>query len=337
MSDRHWINEAKARLPLPRLLGVLGMEAHAKKSAKCPFHEDGNASFSVYEKPKGWRFKCHAGCGEGEGDEIDFLRIHGGCGKEEAQRRFREMALGTAAPAQTLPPKASTPAPRQLVLPEDLSEGTRADWEQVAKVRNLSVFAVGWAAEQGTIRFGTVCGFRCWILTDKRGLCAEARRMCGARFPALGELPERKAHTLRGSCKGWPVGLVVRDANLLGDVHWMALVEGGPDYLAALHFALEGGANFLPVAMLGAGVSIHPEALPMFGGKRVRIFAHNDEKGQGIEAARKWGKELKRAGANADGWSFEGLRMADGQSVKDLNDCTRIHPEDAGKLDAAWL
>jgi DNA primase len=65
------IAEAKQRLPLSRLLSDFGLGALAKKSARCPFHKDTHNSFSVYKNDSGeFRFKCHAGCGEG--DEIDF-------------------------------------------------------------------------------------------------------------------------------------------------------------------------------------------------------------------------------------------------------------------------
>jgi hypothetical protein len=72
MSDlNERIREAKSRLPLPALLGALDLGAHAKKSARCPLHEDRRASFSVWHGAHGWRWKCHAGCGGG--DEINFL------------------------------------------------------------------------------------------------------------------------------------------------------------------------------------------------------------------------------------------------------------------------
>jgi hypothetical protein len=330
----NWISEAKSRLPMPRLLEVLGLEQHAKKSAKCPFHEDRRESFSVFHGEKGWRFKCHAGCGEG--DEIDFLALHLKTGEQDARQRYRDLALGS--PVICRPQSIKPVEERRIEWPKDLCESGRTDWEQVARIRNLSVLAVGWAVDHGTLKFGTVYGHPCWILTDTRGLCAEARRMDGKPFPALGGLSERKAHTLKGSQKSWPVGLCVKQPDLLKAVHWVALVEGGPDYLAALHFALAGRANFLPVAMLGASNSlIHPEALKMLRGKRVRIFAHCDPNEQGMKATHNWGGQLWEAGAEVDGWSFEGLRMEDGRLVKDLNDCTRIHPEDGGKLEGAWL
>ena len=65
------IAEAKRRLPLPVLMNQLGDGEHAKRSALCPFHDDHRKSFSVFETEHGWRFKCHAGCGEG--DEITYL------------------------------------------------------------------------------------------------------------------------------------------------------------------------------------------------------------------------------------------------------------------------
>ena len=67
------IDEAKKRLPLPMLMHQVGLGAHAKKRAFCPFHDDQHPSFSVYRDNKGeLRFKCFAGCSEG--DEITFLK-----------------------------------------------------------------------------------------------------------------------------------------------------------------------------------------------------------------------------------------------------------------------
>ena len=85
------IAEAKRRLPLPALMHRLGLGAHAKKSAKCPFHDDQQNSFSVWQRQDGSpRFKCHAGCGEG--DEITFLELHHRISNTEATKLFLEMA-----------------------------------------------------------------------------------------------------------------------------------------------------------------------------------------------------------------------------------------------------
>ena len=324
------------RLPMPELLKALGLEQHAKKSAKCPFHEDRNPSFSIFQTPRGWRFKCHAGCGEG--DEVEFLQIYRRLGKREAFELHEQLSLGFASGRAGDPSKASSPTAEQsgFRLPEDFCEGELRDWKWLANLRNLSVGAVELAVRLGTVGFGRVCDFPCWILTDERRCCAEARRICGSPFPGYGGLGERKAHTLRGSIKRWPLGIALRDPELFESAERIVWVEGGPDYLSALHFRLEQKINVIPVAMLGATTRIEAEALPVFKGRRIRVFAHHDANGQGREAAQKWGEQLLAAGAHVDGWSFEGLRKADGSPVKDLNDCTRIHPEHLLEFEEAW-
>ena len=71
MSD---ISQAKGILPLSALLHQLGLGEHAKKSGRCPFHDDKHNSFSVWKTEQGFFWKCHAGCGQG--DEITFLELH---------------------------------------------------------------------------------------------------------------------------------------------------------------------------------------------------------------------------------------------------------------------
>jgi Protein of unknown function (DUF3631)/CHC2 zinc finger len=90
MSDTA-LQEAKRRLILPALLHQLGLGHYAKKSARCPFHDDQRNSFSVFKGDGGaWYWKCWAGCGKG--DEITFLEKHKGISKGEAIKIFREMA-----------------------------------------------------------------------------------------------------------------------------------------------------------------------------------------------------------------------------------------------------
>jgi hypothetical protein len=85
------IQEAKRKLPLPALLHRLGLGEHAKKSARCPFHDDQHNSFSVWKNGDGvWAWKCHAGCGQG--DEITFLELHRSILRSEATKLFLEMA-----------------------------------------------------------------------------------------------------------------------------------------------------------------------------------------------------------------------------------------------------
>src|SRR5262249_22229343 len=85
------IDVAKQLLPLPGLMDKLGLGAHAKKNAHCPFHKpDKHPSFSVFEKNGAYYWKCHAGCGEG--DQIDFLAKARGIDNREATKEFLRMA-----------------------------------------------------------------------------------------------------------------------------------------------------------------------------------------------------------------------------------------------------
>jgi CHC2-type zinc finger protein len=71
MSSPHCLTlaEAKERVKIPQLWHLFGFPGEPKKQCRCPFHEDGNPSFSVYDDGRKW--KCHAGCGEGSA--IDFI------------------------------------------------------------------------------------------------------------------------------------------------------------------------------------------------------------------------------------------------------------------------
>jgi hypothetical protein len=108
----------------------------------------------------------------------------------------------------------------------------------------------------------------------------------------------------------------------------VALVEGGPDILAAFQFLLKAqqSKSVAVVGVLGASVRLHPESLRLFAGKRVRIFAHVDNEdpktGQrpGWEASARWSDQLTEAGAEVDVWDFSDLIRADGLPVSDLND-----------------
>ena len=84
------VQSAKRRLPLPQIMEQCGLGEHAKQSARCPFHEDGSNSFSVWQGDNGWQWKCHAGCGHG--DEINFLEMRENLANKDATKRFLEMA-----------------------------------------------------------------------------------------------------------------------------------------------------------------------------------------------------------------------------------------------------
>jgi len=82
-------------LPLPDLMRKIGDSDHAKQSARCPFHEDEHASFSVFHKDSAWFWKCHAGCGHGDG--VDYLKKRKGLSTRDAIALYcREAGLNGA-------------------------------------------------------------------------------------------------------------------------------------------------------------------------------------------------------------------------------------------------
>jgi CHC2 zinc finger len=98
------ITEAKQRLELPALLHREGLGAHAKKSARCPFHDDQHNSFSIYKNGSGdWRWKCFSQCGTG--DEINFFEKLRGISSRDATKLFIVMADGL--------PNGSTPTAKK--------------------------------------------------------------------------------------------------------------------------------------------------------------------------------------------------------------------------------
>jgi hypothetical protein len=163
-----------------------------------------------------------------------------------------------------------------------------------------------------------------WIITDSTRRNAQARRLDGELWRGIGN---KKAKTLPGSDPSWPIG-----ATEIGNRPFVALCEGGPDFLAALLVAWFEGTPALieaiaPICITGAGNSIHSDALPFFAGKRIRIAVHADNAGR--EAGESWAQQLYGAGAaHVDGFDFTGIIKRDGQPVKDLGDyATLLDPE----------
>lgn len=123
------LEEAKARLPLPELMTQLGLGEHAERSAKCPFHEDRNNSFSVFQCDGEWFWKCHAGCGTG--DAPDLLAKIEGISNSDACRKFIGMACGAdrgpkpATIARKVAASPSTPKP----LPP-VPDSVRKAWKE---------------------------------------------------------------------------------------------------------------------------------------------------------------------------------------------------------------
>ena len=332
----HDLSVLKEQLLIPELWQHLGLPGQPRAGCRSPFRPDRSPSFSIYEGGRKW--KDHA-TGEG-GDAIDFLALACQVDAAEAVGRFRDL-LGAPLPPRTgegrwrssrkqRRAQAAVADPRPGLV---LNRGTEADLQAVARSRGLSVQAVALAQSLRTLAFGLVCGHPCWLLGDDSGLVTEARRLDGLPFPAQGSLGERKAHTLRGSRKDWPCGAAV--LRRYPHFRTLLLVEGGPDYLAALHLLLRLQRwDTLPVAMLGrsTGSLISPQALALMAGRRVLLVPHADADGGGLLAARRWATQLQEAGCPCQFFDFRALPQAGGRAVKDLNDAVLATPHLSSEL-----
>jgi hypothetical protein len=210
--------------------------------------------------------------------------------------------------------------------------GTEAELQRFADKRGICVEALEQAQRMGTARVGIVCRHPSIVLLDQSGRCMEARRLDNLKYPAIGGLPERKAHTIAHSCKAWPVGILPY-RQYLRRCDLIALVEGGPDYFAALHFAhVSGATGVVPAAVLSRAVTgFHPGSNELFQGKRVRIFPHHDPDGRSYKNALAWAWQLKQLGCKVDFFTFEDL------PAKDLNDCATLGPEFSKQLEGMFV
>jgi len=231
----------------------------------------------------------------------------------------------------TVPAASKTLAPRAKPNRDGFGPGTQDQLQQLSSLRRISIPGLRWAQDRGVLVFGYFAGLSVYGVTDSSGAVLEIRRLDGKIFPAVGNLSERKSHAIRGSSKRWPVGILeARDASHI------IVMEGIPDFLTAHDLILREQSKgsiaavtpCAPVAMLSANVAIDDVARPIFKGKFVRIFYHNDASGAGWKGARRWQQQIIEAGAfSCDFFHFNKIITA---AVKDLNDY--VVAMDAGQI-----
>ncbi|MBI3416475.1 MAG: hypothetical protein HY043_14360 [Verrucomicrobia bacterium] len=245
--------------------------------------------------------------------------------------------LGDAQPVLTFRPARITPALAPVIRPfpdrSGFAPGTTDQIQRLASMRPYHREGLEWASERGLLVFGQWRGFDCYGVTDASGRVLELRRMDGDPFPAVPgtSLVERKSHSVKGSQKQWPLG-IIEDRKFAA----VALVEGLPDFLTGHHVSLweqashhtKRDARCVPVAMLSSSPEIHADALALFRGKHVRIFAHAE--GAGLIGAAKWQAQLQAvSSAIVDVFDFSAYRKTDGSPVNDLWEFVHeLHPDD---------
>ena len=322
MFENSPLEAAKDRLSIPAVGAMMFPDWKPGQSCRCPWRDDKKPSFSVYESGRRWK---DFGNGEG-GDVADFVAMACGLSAADGARKLIEMA-------GVMPHPNERTSLGNLVRSPDRDaaekESKRASWpvfekpsgaeiRAIAGLRNLGPEAVGILADRGLLWCADSAECRAWVVTDATRRNAQARRMDGVPWVRIGA----KAWTLPGSEAGWPVGL--REAFPFQAI---ALVEGSPDMLAAVHLSWCAGVEdeVAPVAMLGAANRIPDDALALFAGKRVRIFGHADDPGQA--AAARWASQLAGVGCDVDGYSFGGLLQSSGPPVDDVCDFAHLDPD----------
>jgi hypothetical protein len=300
------------------VIDILSKFPDAKKTGngwqvKCPVHEDRNPSLSINTGNDGRvLLHCFAGCApeaicSAVGVKMADLFPDGGKSLPKSEER------------------------RQRPDARQFNRGTEAELQSLAEARPYGIEGLRLADKRGLLVFGKVCGFQCYLVKDCGGRLIEARRLDCEPFPAFKNLPARKAHTIRGSQKGWPLGIVEAS-----EFEHIALVEGIPDFLHAHQLVYAEGApqRVGVVAMLSASPKICEEALGLFKDKRVRLFPHVDR--AGVESALRWCAQLKAAGATYDLFDLHSYKTSTGESVNDLCDLSKISADAFEEYRELW-
>ncbi|HEX9630594.1 MAG TPA: AAA family ATPase [Pyrinomonadaceae bacterium] len=288
MSD---IAEAKGKLPLPALMHRLGLGAHAKKSAHCPFHDDGRKSFSIYKNgKKEWRFKCFAGCGEG--DEITFLEKHDGMSNKEATKLFLELAgVNGSTPSASKTRSTSTLDWRACV-----EAFTTKHIERLAEWRGYSREFCSWLKSSALV--GVFNGYIAFPIHDGTGKVV------------AGHYREKD-----GDWKRYPIGFKTRPI-IIGE-----LLPGEPIHIFesqwdAFAFMDKSGERTGIIITLGSeNGKLVARLIP--AGTTVYAWKQNDELKNGKRAGDTW---LKEVAAHA---GTKVLWPKTPEQFKDLNDWTR--------------
>jgi hypothetical protein len=318
------LGDLRTSTPLPILLQKLGLGTYAKPSCRSPLRNDSKPSWGIYSRSNGtWGWKDH-GTGDG-GDEITFLaRLH----NLDVRKDFRELlCIYEEVAKKEIPGGHDTTAiarscPSGTPDTSGARRSTGTEIGDLCKARGFNVPGTKWAEDRGVLVFGEYSGFLVYGVTDQSHRSLEWRRTDGRLFPASQYLPERKSHSVKGSQKSWPLGILEAK-----EVKTILLCEGAPDFIGAHSIIYSEGHQDLvaPVAMLAATVSINEEALEYFAGKSIFIVPHQDK--VGIAGAKNWGRQLSKVASKVE---YFDLRRASGDSaVKDICDYLPCH--EAGK------
>lgn len=288
--------DIKARHTIESVLERRGVQLRKTSSGwqcKCPIHGEQNGmSFQIDAKKQ--LAKCHGKCQTGWDIiklvmDLESVDAIGACELLEG-RPLRNGERVERAPREVKEPPPKLHYPRELPAIPKMWKGEMRHWMRIAELRKLPhEGGVSLAVENGVLRFCLAYEQPAWAVLDVENPCnVQVRRMDGEQW-----FGRSKVMGVKGNWASWPVGLSVvlkhPDAEVL-------LVEGTGDFVAAWHYADAGATGAIPLAMFGAGQSIHESALALLTARRVRIIEQHDE--AGAKAAIRWAAQL--ADVNAE-------------------------------------
>lgn len=264
----------------------MGLPGEPARDCRSPFREDKRPSFSVYMAKDGERWFDHAeGVG---GDIVDFYAKAKGVTIQQAIDQLGAM-IGEATPPKASSYKVAKEV-KEVEWPSDFRSPTIMEIESLGLLRGIPPGAFDLAERLGFLKVGTHKGELLWFLTDASKKGAEGKTFTGEPCLASG----KKTIALTGTNKSWAYGL--KSENELWDkMDKLILVEGLPDFFAALELVTDWPGNARPVAMLGASSTPGEECRNHFKGRDVLIIPHNDVAGNA--ASEKWSNQLYALGA----------------------------------------
>ena len=204
--------------------------------------------------------------------------------------------------------------------------GTDDEVRRLAVLRGLSSEGIKIAQDRGLLRFGKHFGQDAWFVLDGTFKNIQARRMDGEPWSE-----GCKALSLKNSQGNWPIGLYesLEYPNI-------AIVEGGPDLIAAHHllWAEECENRWGVIAMLGASASFPTEAAKILKGKKLKIYYHYDKNAQGALGAYRWHHQLGLEQPSKHFCCCGPVQLQGGGIGKDLNDQAHISGDEFEELRA---
>jgi hypothetical protein len=270
-------------LTIPELWVMLGLPGEPKSSGtmRSPWRDESSPSFSIFNG--GFAFKDHGGEGAA-GDGVEFARVtlrtdHAGVRDWYLERSGIDYFDHGDGKTSSRPAKEPE-APKVIEWPAELLSGTPDTWQAFSNKLGIRYAAIQSAVTAGILRFCKVDGVRCYVVTDAANRAGEIRRCDGGTFKGTG----KKAYFLKGVDKSWLPG-----AKMLASTPkstGILVTEGPKDLLAAIGLYatyrrdLGGENSWIPAALLGSKCKrLHPELVPLFRGRRVRLVPDGDPDG----------------------------------------------------------